>query len=118
VSNLQLSDLLLRFIAGGAIISTFALVGDLFKPRSFSGIFSAAPSLAVTTIGLALFREGALYASTESRSMILGAAAFFVYAYATCYILMHYKVSALVASTASIVIWLGISMLLWAVCLR
>ncbi len=113
-----LDDLLLRFIAGGVIVSTFALVGDLFEPRSFSGIFSAAPSLAVTTLGLALFREGAPYASTESRSMVLGAAAFFGYAYATCYILMHYKVSALFASTACIVVWLGISMLLWAVCLR
>ena len=115
---MELTDLLLRFIAGGVIISGFALIGDLFKPKSFSGIFSAAPSLAVTTIGLALFEQGAPYASIESRSMILGAVAFFGYAYATCYILMHYKVSALVASTASIVVWLGIAMLLWAVCLR
>jgi len=111
-------DLLLRFVAGGLIISGFSLVGDLFKPKSFSGIFSAAPSLAVTTIGLALFKQGAICESIEARSMIFGAIAFFGYAYATCFILMHYNIGAIAASTASIAIWLGIAMLLWTICLR
>jgi hypothetical protein len=37
-------DLGLRFLLGGVIVSTFALLGDLVKPKSFAGLFSAAPT--------------------------------------------------------------------------
>jgi len=40
-----------------------------------SVLFGVTPSIAIATLLIALFKQGPLYAATESRSMILGAAA-------------------------------------------
>lgn len=43
----MVGDLLARFAIGGALVSLFALAGDLFKPKTFAGLFGAAPSVVV-----------------------------------------------------------------------
>jgi hypothetical protein len=40
-------QILIRFLIGGAVVSVFALIGDVLKPKSFAGLFGAAPSVAV-----------------------------------------------------------------------
>ena len=75
-----MEEILLRFVVGGIVVSSFAVLGDLFKPRSFAGLFAAAPSVALATLGLTVASEGGFYAATEARSMIAGAVAFFIYA--------------------------------------
>ena len=62
-------------MVGGLIVSLFAAFGDLLKPKSFAGLFAAAPSVALATLGLTMLTNAPLYAATESRSMIAGAAA-------------------------------------------
>ena len=47
-----MSQILIRFLVGGAVVSVFALIGDLVKPKSFAGLFGAAPSVALATLGL------------------------------------------------------------------
>ena len=42
-----IKELVLRFVLGGVIVSLFSLLGDLWKPKTFSGIFGAAPSVAL-----------------------------------------------------------------------
>ena len=37
-------DLILRFLIGGVVVSAFAALGDMVKPKSFAGLFGAAPS--------------------------------------------------------------------------
>src|SRR5205814_5273633 len=59
-----MSEILLRFLMGGAVVSVFALLGDLFKPKSFAGLFGAAPSVALVTLALTLSTEGARYVAT------------------------------------------------------
>jgi hypothetical protein len=71
-------EILLRVIVGGVVVSAFALLGDLLKPKSFAGLFGAAPSVALATLVLTVMKDGKGYASTEARSMILGAVAFVV----------------------------------------
>ena len=73
-------QILIRFLVGGAAVSMVALVGDLLKPKSFAGLFGAAPSVALATLGLTVATEGAPYAALEARSMVVGAVAFFIYA--------------------------------------
>jgi len=70
-------EFIFRFIVGGLIVSLFAVLGDVLKPRSFAGLFAAAPSVALATLGLTILTEGKLYAAAESRSMIVGAIALF-----------------------------------------
>jgi hypothetical protein len=36
-------QILIRFLVGGAVVSVFALIGDVLKPKSFAGLFGAAP---------------------------------------------------------------------------
>jgi len=113
-----MKETLLRFLIGGAVVSAFALLGDLFKPKSFAGLFGAAPSVALATLGLAVATEGARYAAIEARSMVVGAIAFFVYASCVSWLMMRFKWKALPVTTSSILLWLGVASGLWYVCLR
>ena len=71
------TQLLIRFIVGGAVVSLLAALGDAVKPKSFAGLFAAAPSVAMATLGLTIMTEGKLFAAVEARSMIFGAIACF-----------------------------------------
>jgi Protein of unknown function (DUF3147) len=106
-------QLLFRFLVGGVLVSAFALLGDLFKPKSFAGLFGAAPSVALATLGLTIAREGRNYAATEARSMIVGAVAFFLYASCVSWLMMRHKVKGLLASGASIIVWAAAAFGLW-----
>jgi|HubBroStandDraft_1064217.scaffolds.fasta_scaffold676809_2 hypothetical protein len=106
------SDLLefgLRFLIGGAIVSFFAVLGEIFRPKSFAGLFGAAPSIALATLGLTIAKDGKAYAAVEARSMIFGAIAFFCYASAASWLLMRYKIRTLTATLALLPIWFGVS---------
>jgi uncharacterized membrane protein (GlpM family) len=105
----------LRFLIGGIVVSTFAVMGDLFKPKSFAGLLGAAPSVALATLGLTLAAEGAAYAATEAHSMMAGAIAFFAYSSFVSYILMRYKLTALFVTICAIPLWLGVAFGLWRV---
>ncbi len=114
----MLKEILIRFLVGGVVVSAFAVVGDLLKPKSFAGLFGAAPSVALATLALTVARQGTQYAAVESRSMIVGAIAFFIYAWCVCCLLTRLKLPALRATSPSILIWLGAAMGLWYVSLR
>jgi hypothetical protein len=44
-------QILIRFLVGGAVLSVFAAIGDVLRPKSFAGLFGAAPSVALATLG-------------------------------------------------------------------
>jgi len=113
-----MEELILRFLIGGAIVSAFALLGDLFEPKSFAGIFGAAPSVALATLALTITAKGKDYAATELRSTIIGAFAFLVYAYFVGRLLLKQKLSTFPVCTMLIVVWLGIAIGGWVIFLR
>jgi hypothetical protein len=108
-----MASLLIRFVVGGIVVSLFAVLGDVLRPKSFAGLFGAAPSIALATIGLTILQDGKAYAAFECRSMMLGAVAFFVYALLVGWVLRRYKPHALFASLALIPTWFAISLGLW-----
>ena len=95
-----------RFIIGGLVVSAFALLGDLLRPKSFAGLFGAAPSVALATLGIAVVQHGAGYAAEESRAMILGALALMAYSIVVCHLLMRTGMSALQATGLALPVWL------------
>ena len=99
----------IRFIIGGLFVSAFAVLGDVLKPKSFAGLFGAAPSVALATLILTIHGQGRDFAAAEARTMLFGAAAFFVYACAVCRIIMRSKLPASIVATASILIWLAVA---------
>lgn len=110
-----MGDLLIRFFVGGAVVSIFAMLGDILRPKSFAGLFGAAPSIALATVGLSIHQHGKAYTAYEARSMILGAAAFLVYAATTSWVLRQRKLSAFRSTIVLMPIWFGLSLGLWAV---
>ena len=108
----------MRVILGGLLVSAFAMVGEVLKPKSFAGLFGAAPSVALASLGLALIHHGRAYASVGARSMILGAVAFIVYASLVSRLLIRKKWAALPAASVSLLLWACVAMGLWYAVLR
>jgi hypothetical protein len=100
-------DIFIRFVAGGLIVSAFAVLADVLRPKSFAGLFGAAPSVALATLGLALWKQGGDYVSVEGRSMVLGALALALYSRAVCGLMMRARWPALAATSTSLVLWLA-----------
>ena len=113
-----MTALLARFVIGGFVVSSFAVLGDMLKPKSFAGLFSAAPSVALASLGLAIAEHGTLYASKEAESMVLGAVAFVLYAWVVSRVLFRTKLPVVAATAASLAIWLASALSLWAVLVR
>jgi Protein of unknown function (DUF3147) len=113
-----MKEILVRFLIGGVAVSFFSVLGDLFKPKSFAGLFGAAPSVALATLGMALATEGTQYAATEAGSMVAGSIAFFAYGSVVSWILMHRSVSTLHVATAGLFLWMGTAFGLWYVWLK
>ena len=106
-------ELLIRFVVGGIVVSVFAITGDMLKPKTFAGLFGAAPSVALATLGLTAYSKGIHYAAIEARSMMVGAIAFAVYALVVAIIMMRFKPSALLTTLSLIAGWLAAAVGLW-----
>jgi hypothetical protein len=113
-----MKELFIRFVVGGTVVSCFAVLGDLLKPKSFAGLLGAAPSVALATLSLTVLKDGKAYAQTEARSMIVGAIAFFIYALWVSRLLVRHKLPALAVTASSILIWMAAAFGLWYAALR
>lgn len=102
-------EYMIRFLVGGAVVSVFAVLAEIFRPKSFAGLFGAAPSVALATIGITILHQGRAYAALEARSMIFGALGFFIYACCASWVLMRYKPRAVVVTVALLPVWFGAS---------
>lgn len=109
-----MSEYVLRFIAGGVIVSAFAILGDMLRPKSFGGLLGAAPSVALATLGIAVVHHGPQYAAAESWTMTYGAVALACYSIAVCHLLVRFRFSALPATIIASVVWLAVAFALLA----
>ncbi|HET7365596.1 MAG TPA: DUF3147 family protein [Burkholderiales bacterium] len=109
----MLSELLIRFAVGGLIVTLFAVLGDVFRPKSFAGIFDAAPSVALATLALTAANEDSDYAALEARSMLAGALALAAYSQLCAWLLMRRNVSSLRSALAALPLWFAVAFLLW-----
>ena len=100
-----MGQIVIRFVVGGTIVSAFALLGDLLRPKGFAGLFAAAPSVALATLSLAAFTQGTDYALIEARSMIFGAVALLVYTVGCVYFLAIRHCKAAPTATLMIIVW-------------
>jgi len=101
---------LLRFTIGGVLVSIFAVLGDILRPKSFAGLFGAAPSIALATLGLTFWKQGADYAAIEGRSMMIGAIAMALYCVLVCQLMARSRLPALAATLAALAAWLGVAL--------
>ncbi|MGB2633155.1 MAG: DUF3147 family protein [Candidatus Acidiferrum sp.] len=110
--------IIIRFLVGGIVVTAFALLGEVIGPKSLAGVFGAAPSVAVATLGLTIWAEGRAFTAQEAQSMIWAAFAFFFYACCCLVLLDLRKWSATKASVASLPLWFACAFGFWLVFLR
>ncbi len=110
--------ILIRFLIGGISVSTFALLGDLFKPKSFAGLFGAAPSVALATLALAVVFDGRPNAAVEATSMMASSVALFCYTSCVSWIMMHRPRRAILVTIFVLPVWFAASFGLWWLLLR
>lgn len=103
-------EYLLRFIAGGIAVSAFAVLGDILRPKSFAGLFGAAPSIALATILITVSQKGAPFVAAESRSMIVGAFALAAYTWTVCLQIKKLRMSSLWAAMFALVVWFAVAL--------
>jgi hypothetical protein len=104
-----MTEYVARFLVGGLVVSAFAMLGDVLRPKCFAGLFGAAPSVALATLGIALYRHGADYAAMQSQAMMAGAIALAAYSIVVCHLLVRARLAALTATLASLTVWLVIA---------
>lgn len=112
-----MGDLAIRFIIGGVVVSIFAVIGDVFKPKTFAGLFGAAPSIALATLGLSMMQKGGQYGATEGRSMMLGAIGLMCYSLAAGLLVRKARWNALPAALTALPAWFIVAFGLWATAL-
>ncbi|HVH89730.1 MAG TPA: DUF3147 family protein [Terriglobales bacterium] len=113
-----MAELIIRFVIGGLVVTLFAMIGDFFKPKSFAGLFGAAPSVALASLAITIHKHGKTYAAIEGRSMMAGAAALFLYCLVVTWLLKRDRLHALGATTSAAAAWFVTAFGLWFVFLR
>ena len=64
-----------KAVNGGLFVTAFALVGEMLKPKRFSGLFGAAPSVALANLLVIMLAKGHGPARDNGIGMIVGGAA-------------------------------------------
>jgi hypothetical protein len=98
------------FFIGGIAVSAFAVLGDLVRPKSFAGLFGAAPSIALATLAMTFLNQGADYAALEGRSMMIGAFALCLYSMSACRLTKRWQLSSSRATMVSLIVWLVVAL--------
>jgi uncharacterized membrane protein (GlpM family) len=101
-----MTEYVVRFLVGGVVVSAFAMLADILRPKSFAGLFGAAPSVALATLGIAVYRDGAGYAAQQTWTMTTGALALAVYSVVVCQFLIRTRLRAAPATLLSLLVWL------------
>ena len=108
-------EYVVRFLLGGVVVSAFSMLGDMLRPKSFAGLFGAAPSVAVVILGSAVYTHGADYAARQTWAMTAGAVALAAYGGAVCHLLMRARVRVASATLVAVAVWLVVAFGLLAV---
>jgi hypothetical protein len=106
-------QLIVRFVIGGAVVAAFAALGDILRPKSFAGLFGAAPSVALATLGLTVLSKGHAYAAIEARSMIIGAVAFALYAQGCAWCMLRRSYPSMAVTLIGLLAWVILAFSGW-----
>jgi hypothetical protein len=111
----MLSDLAIRFVLGGAIVSAFSVVGEIFKPKTFSGVFGAAPSVAIATLSLGFVHEGPRDVAVRAAWLAVATVAMFAYCVACARLTRVRHLPEWIVGSASWLVWFAVAALVWIV---
>jgi uncharacterized membrane protein (GlpM family) len=90
--------LIIKGVAGGALVVAFALLSQALSPKRFAGLFSAAPAVALAGLTIVLLDKGPHEAHQNAVAMLAGSAGMVAYAATAVPLMRHIR-----AGTAAIV---------------
>ena len=94
----------IKALLGGTVVTVFAVVGPLLRPKWFAGLFGAAPSVAVASLAITVVDKGRHDAALAGYAMLYGAAGFVAF---SIYVLpLLTKVHAVAATSVSCLVWI------------
>ncbi len=97
--------LALRALAGGTLVVVFSLIGQAARPKAFSGLFSAAPSVATASLAITLIFESLTKARQDAIGMVIGGLGM-----SACCVVASAAIPRLRAAWGSVAAWVA-----WAV---
>lgn len=100
----DLALLAVKALAGGGLVVLFSLVSAAVRPRIFSGVFSAAPSVALAGLLVIALQKKPPAAVAGARGMALGSFAMLAYCL-VAYVLAR-RLGARLGSVAAWSVWL------------
>lgn len=96
-------EIVLKTLAGGFLVTLFALVSEVVKPKTFAGLFAAAPAVALAGLVVSGVAKGNHDVHTATAGMIGGGAG--IIAYCLLVVQLHPRLDALKASSVALVGW-------------
>jgi uncharacterized membrane protein len=100
---MHLSVLIAKFLVGGLLVCAFALISEVFTPKRFAGLFSAAPSVLVAGLTVTLLATSADKAALTAQGAIAGAVGMIAYCLACTPLIRRFK--ALRGASLALVVW-------------
>jgi hypothetical protein len=112
----QLGLLAVRGLVGGTFVVLFAVAGELLRPKSFGGVFAAAPSVALASLIITAVAKGEMAVWASAVGMVAGAIAMV----AACVVGIDAvkRFGAMRGALASLIIWTLVAAGLYAAAVR
>jgi uncharacterized membrane protein (GlpM family) len=111
--DVLVNDLPLRFLLGGAAVSLFSAVAELFKPKTFSGLFGAAPAVALVSLGLTFAQRGHAVVQDLALGMMCGGIGFLAYACACVFTTSSSRIPVWASAGLCWAVWLLVAATAW-----
>ncbi len=96
-------ELIGESMLGGILVVVFSIIGEIIKPRTFSGLFGSAPSIALGGLIISAVTQNISFLKQQLIGMIFGSFGMIVYCI-TAYLLLK-RIKALKASSLALITW-------------
>jgi len=113
IAQILVNDLVLRFALGGIAVSLFSALAELFKPKTFSGLFGAAPAVALVSLAIAFEQRGEAIVREHALGMVCGGAGFLAYACACVFITERKQVPVWAGAAVCWAVWFLVAAVAW-----
>jgi len=97
----------IKALIGGCAVVVFSLLGQAGHPKRFSGLFAAAPSVALASLALTVMTKGAGGAVHYAQGMLIGSAGMLAYCLSSLYLIERLR--ALLGSILAWLAWLAVA---------
>ena len=112
----HIAIVLAKGLVGGVFVAVFAVIGESVQPKSFSGLFSAAPSIALGALAITLLTDGSSDAKEQAVAMVFGALAMVLFCMLAAGAIDRF--GAVYGSAISFVAWFAVAGVSYVLVLR